>query len=114
MNSLEVSKKAAEILDSKKGIDIKVVYIKDVSILSDYLVIATGTSSTHVKSLAEEVEFQLKELGIVPTHIEGHRSNSWILIDYGNLIVHVFSEDTRKFYDLERLWKDGKEIELNF
>lgn len=114
MNSLEVSKKAAEILDNKKGIDIKVVYIKDVSILSDYLVIATGTSSTHVKSLAEEVEFQLKKLGIVPTHIEGHRSNSWILIDYGNVIVHVFSEDTRKFYDLERLWKDGKEIELNF
>ena len=114
MNSLEVSKKAAEILDNKKGIDIKVVYIKDVSILSDYLVIATGTSSTHVKSLAEEVEFQLKELGIVPTPIEGHRSNSWILIDYGNVIVHVFSEDTRKFYDLERLWKDGKEIELNF
>lgn len=114
MTSLEIAKEAAKILDNKKGIDIKVVYIKDVSILSDYLVIATGTSSTHVKSLAEDVEFKLKELGIAPTHIEGHRSNSWVLIDYWNVIVHVFSEDTRKFYDLERLWKDGKEIELNF
>ena len=114
MNSLEIAKETAKILDSKKGINIKVVYIKDVSILSDYLVIATGTSSTHVKSLAEEVEVQLKELGVTHTHIEGHRSNSWILIDYGNVIVHVFSEETRKFYDLERLWKDGKEIELDF
>ena len=114
MNSLEIAKETAKILDSKKGSAVKVVYIKDVSILSDYLVIATGTSSTHVKSLAEEVEVQLKDLGVTPTHVEGHRSNSWILIDYGNVIVHVFSEETRKFYDLERLWKDGKEIELGF
>lgn len=114
MTSLEIAKESAKILDNKKGINIKVVYIKDVSILSDYLVIATGTSSTHVKSLAEDLEFKLKELGVMPTHIEGHRSNSWVLIDYGNVIVHVFSEDTRKFYDLERLWKDGKEIELSF
>lgn len=113
MTSLELAKKSAKILDDKKGIDIKVVYIKDISILSDYLVIVTGTSSTHVKSLAEETEAKLKDFGVAPYHIEGHRSNSWILLDYGSVIIHVFSEETREFYNLEKLWKDGQEIEID-
>ena len=76
------------------------------------MVIATGTSSTHVKSLADEVEYQLNEAGVSVSHIEGYRSNSWILLDYVDVIVHIFSEEARDYYDLERLWKDGKEIEI--
>lgn len=112
MTTLELSKEIAKILDSKKGVGIKIIGIEEISSLTDYLIIATGTSSTHVKALAEEVEEELKKIGVAPTHIEGHRSNSWILIDYDNVIVHVFSEEARDFYDLEHLWKDGKEIEL--
>ncbi len=111
MTSAELAKAAAKALDSKKAQDIKVIGIRDLSILADYFVIATGTSSTHIKALADEVEFQLKEAGEAPGHIEGHHSNTWILLDYGHVIVHVFLEETRDFYDLERLWKDGEQID---
>ena len=81
--------------------------------LADYFVIATGTSSTHVKALADEVEFQLKERHSIATeHTEGYRSNSWILLDYGNVIVHVFTEESRAFYDLDRLWQDGETVDI--
>lgn len=112
MDSIKIAKTAAEILDSKKGIDVKIICIRDVSVIADYFVIATGTSSTHVKALADELEFQLKKLDLAPNHIEGHRSNSWILLDYSDVVVHVFSEEARDFYDLERLWKDGTEIDF--
>ena len=113
MTILELAKEAAKILDNKKGIEVKVIDIEDVSSLADYMILATGTSSTHVKALADEVEFELKQIGITPHNIEGHRSNSWILLDYRDVIVHVFSKEAREFYDLDRLWKDGKEIELS-
>lgn len=77
------------------------------------MVIATGTSSTHVKAIADEVEYQLDEAGISVSHIEGYRSNSWILLDYVDVIVHIFSDEAREFYDLERLWQDGKEIDIS-
>lgn len=112
MTNLEIAKYVAKILDDKKGIDVKVIRIENISSLTDYLVIATGTSSTHVKALADEVEVEIKKAGIVPSHIEGHRSNSWILIDYNSVIVHVFSEEARDFYDLERLWKDGEQVQI--
>ena len=112
MTALETAKEAAKILDNKKGIDVKIIGIEDISSLADYFVIATGTSNTHVKALSEETEFQLKKIGVTPSHIEGHRSQSWILMDYGSVILHIFSPDARDFYDLERLWKDGKEITL--
>ena len=76
------------------------------------MVIATGRSSTQVKALADEVEFKMDELGYSVSHIEGYRSNSWILLDYVDIIVNVFNEEAREFYDLERLWQDGKEIDL--
>ena len=76
------------------------------------MVIATGTSSTHVKALADEVEYRLDEAGISVSHIEGYRSNSWILLDYVDVIVNVFSDEAREFYDLDRLWQDGKPVEL--
>ncbi|MDQ5983695.1 MAG: Ribosomal silencing factor RsfS [Eubacteriales bacterium SKADARSKE-1] len=103
MTPLELADRISSVLDSKKGIDIRVIKTDDKSIISDYIVIATGTSSTHVKALADEIEFKLKEIGVTVKHIEGHRSNTWILLDYGSVIVHVFSNEARKFYDLDGL-----------
>lgn len=103
MISLELSKKIADFLDNKKGLDVRIIKTDDKSIISDYIVIATGTSNTHVKALSDEVEAKLKELGIVVNHVEGHRSNTWILMDYGNVIVHIFSDEARHFYDLDGL-----------
>lgn len=113
MTTLEQAKKIAQILDSKIAQDIKIIEIADVTILADYMVIATGRSSTQVKALADEVEFQMDKLGISVNHIEGHRSNSWILLDYVDIIVNVFNEEAREFYDLERMWQDGKELDLS-
>ena len=104
MTSLETAKMAVKALDSKKALDIKVIKIQDISAIADYFVIATGTSSTHVKALADEVEAQLDEAGISVSHVEGYRSNSWILLDYVDVVVHVFSDEAREYYDLERLW----------
>ncbi len=113
MTTYEQAVQIAKILDSKIAQDIKIIEISDVTIIADYMVIATGRSSTQVKSLADEVEYQMDELGYSVSHIEGHRSNSWILLDYVDIIVNVFNEEAREFYDLERLWQDGKEIDLS-
>ena len=113
METKEQARLIAKVLNDKKGIDVKVIKISDVSVLADYMVIATGTSSTQVKALAEAVEEKLDEKGISVSHIEGYRSNSWILLDYVDVIVHVFSNEAREYYDLERLWEDGKEIDLS-
>lgn len=112
MNSYEQAVMAAKAIDSKKGLDIQVIEISDISVLADYMVIATGTSSTHVKALADEVEYQLDKNGVSVSHIEGYRSNSWILLDYVDVIVNVFSDEAREFYDLDRLWQDGKPVDL--
>ena len=98
-------------IDSE-GLDIQIIKIADVSVLADYMVIATGTSSTHVKALADEVEYKLDQAGISVSHIEGYRSNSWILLDYIDVIVNVFDDEARDFYDLERLWQDGESVDL--
>lgn len=113
MTSLELAKEIAGILDHKKAADVRVIGIRDISILADYFVIATGTSSTHVKSLADEVEYELKQKELLPDHLEGHNSNSWILMDYGSVIVHVFQKEMRDFYDLERLWVDGEQVDIS-
>lgn len=112
MNSYDQAVMAAKAISSKKGLDIQVIEIRDISVLADYMVIATGTSSTHVKALADEVEYKLDEAGISVSHIEGYRSNSWILLDYVDVIVNVFSDEAREFYDLDRLWQDGKPVDL--
>lgn len=112
MTSLETAKMAVKALDSKKALDIKIIKIQDISAIADYFVIATGTSSTHVKALADEVEAQLDEAGISVSHVEGYRSNSWILLDYVDVVVHVFSDEAREYYDLERLWQDGEIIDI--
>ena len=112
MTSLQTATCAAKALDSKKGNDIRVIRINDVSILADYMVIATGNSSTQVKALSEEVEEKLDQAGVSVSHIEGHRSNTWILLDYVDVIVHVFSDEARQYYDLERLWQDGEILDI--
>lgn len=114
MTSIELAKEAAKTLDSKKALDLKIVGIRDISVLTDYFVLATGTSNTHVKALADEVEFQLKKIGVNAEHIEGYRSNSWVLLDYGNVIIHVFTDESRKFYDLDHLWQDGEMVDTGF
>ena len=113
MTTLQQAKETAKILSEKKGLDIKVIEISDVSVIADYMVIATGNSSTHVKALADEVETQLDDMGISVSHIEGYRSNSWILLDCIDIIVHVFSNEAREYYDLERLWEDGTDIDIS-
>ena len=114
MTSYEQAVLAAKAISGKKGLDIQVIEISDVSVLADYMVIATGNSSTHVKALADEVEYQLDKAGVSVSHIEGHRyrSNTWILLDYIDVIVNVFSDEAREFYDLDRLWQDGKAVDL--
>ena len=112
MTSYEQAVLAAKAISGKKGLDIQVIEISGVSVLADYMVIATGNSSTHVKALADEVEYQLDKAGISVSHIEGYRSNTWILLDYIDVIVNVFSDEAREFYDLDRLWQDGKAVDL--
>lgn len=112
MTAYETAVAAAKAIDGKKGLNIQVIEIGDVSVIADYMVIATGNSSTHVKALADEVEYRLDEAGISVSHIEGYRSNSWILLDYIDVLVNVFSEEAREFYDLDRLWQDGKPVDL--
>lgn len=107
MESYELAKQTARLLDSKKAENISVIKIDAISSLADYFVIATGRGSTHVRSLCDELEEKLKEQGIVPARIEGYRSDSWILMDYTEVVVHVFTQEARDFYDLDRLWADG-------
>ena len=109
----DMVKIAVKALDSKKGVDIKVIKIDKLTTFADYFVICTGTSSTHVKALADECEYALTSAGYQPHHTEGFGSNSWILLDFKDLIVHVYDKQAREFYDLERYWKDGTEIDAN-
>ena len=111
MTSLETAKLAAKALDSKKGLDIKIIKIRDISSIADYFVIATGTSNTHVKALADEAEYQLDQAGLSVSGIEGQRNDTRILLDYIDVVIHVFSEDAREYYNLERLWEDGEIVE---
>lgn len=101
---------AVSVLDNKKGMDVSLLAVGDQTILADYFVLATGTSGTHVRALADEVEFKLKEeMGIEPSHIEGASGNAWTLLDYGCVVINIFTAQAREFYKLERLWS-GAEI----
>lgn len=108
--AIELSKKIAGILDAKKALDVKIINVHDKTIIADCFVFATGTSSTQVNALADEIEFRLTQDGISPLRTEGQGSGSWVLIDYGSVIVHVFSVQAKEFYKLEKLWAEGKEI----
>ena len=108
----EIAVAVTKALDEKKGMDIKLLKIDEVSTLADYFLICTGTSNTHVKTLCDYAEYTLENLGETMLGREGHRGNSWELLDYGTIVVHVFTEEARKFYDLERLWADAEQVDL--
>ena len=101
---------AAKALDEKKAKDIKILYVNEQTIIADYFVIAQGNSRTQVNALADEVEYKLGLEGIDPTKIEGRGQGTWVLLDYDSVLVHVFNPQSREFYNLEKLWADGKEI----
>ena len=105
-NARDLADAIAEILDSKKARDIKVLHVEDKTVIAEYFVLCTGNSSTQVKALAGEVEYRTELRGLIPYSVEGRDNNSWILLDYSNVIVHVFSREAREFYNLEKLYED--------
>lgn len=114
MESLDLAKKIVSILDSKKATDIKVIEIKELSSLGDYFVLASASNTSLTKALSDEIEEKLsKEDGLEPKRIEGYQSASWILLDYYDVIVHIFYEETRDLYSLEKLWADGREVDIS-
>ena len=111
--SLEIAKGAAKVLDSKKAGQIKVLKIDNKTIIADYFVIASGNSSTQIKTLADEVEYQLKVGGVPFVNLEGNDSNEWKVVDCHDVIIHIFSSEARDFYKLEKLWADEEEIDIS-
>ena len=109
----EMAAAAVKALDSKQARDVSVLRTTDVTVLADYFVICTATSSTHVKTLTDEVDRTLSELGEPPLRREGYRGGGWILLDFGCLIVHIFQADMREFYNLEHLWSDADGVPLS-
>ena len=110
MTDENILKIAVKAIDSKLGENIKVIKIDELTILADYFIIANGNSNTQVKAIADEVEFKLSGAGLEPHRTEGYQGASWIVLDYVDVVIHIFHKDTRDFYDLERLWQDGTEI----
>ena len=102
----ELAEAIAEVLDSKKGRDIKVLCVEGKTEIADYFVLCTGNSSTQIKALSGEVEYRIGLRGVEPDRVEGRDNNSWLLVDYGNVIVHIFSRESREFYNLDKLYAD--------
>jgi len=113
MNSYEMALTLAKTLDSKKGQEIKVLRTEELTSLADYFVLCTATSNTQVKAMSDACEMELEKMGEKVHHIEGHRDGTWLLMDFSSVVVHVFTEEARKFYDLERLWSDAQEMDLS-
>lgn len=112
MEPIEKVMLAANALDDKKGRRIKALEVRELTSISDYFVIASGGSASQVQALADNVEEKLAEQGISPLHTEGYNAGAWILLDYGDVVVHIFSDEMREFYDIERLWTDAIDVEL--
>ena len=108
----QIAYEVTKALDAKKGMDIKLLKIDSVSSLADYFLICTGTSNTHVKTLCDYAEYTLEQLGEPMLGREGPRGSAWELLDYGTIVVHVFTEEAREFYGLERLWADAEKVDL--
>ena len=111
LTSYEIAQKIVKSLDDKLARDITVLKTDKITVLADYFIICTATSSTHGKTLVEETDRALSEAGEPPLRREGYRSGSWVLLDFGCVILHVFQEDTRKFYNLEHLWSDAAAVD---
>ena len=112
-NSKKMTTLAIKALEDKKGNDIRVNDIQDVSIIADYFIIASGSNRNQVQTMADNVEEVLGRAGYEPRQLEGYGTATWILMDYNDIIVHIFSEEDRLFYDLERIWRDGKNVDIN-
>lgn len=110
--SLELTKKIVKALDDKLARDIEVIKTEEVTIVADYFIIATANSNTHVRALADEIEYQLEQENIHPDHVEG-RATGWVLMQYSGVVVHIFLEDSRQYYNLERLWDDAAKIDVS-
>jgi ribosome-associated protein len=109
----ESIKTAIKALDSKKAIDIRLIEIGKYSSLTDYFLICSGNSDTQTRALADEVEFKLKEIDVLPKNIQTDTGHTWIILDYISFIIHIFAKDTREFYSLERLWRDGLDVDIS-
>ena len=110
MDSKQIAKIAFDALEDKKGVNIKIIDISNISILADYFIIAGGTNENQVKALTDNVEEELAKVDVTPKQIEGYNNANWILMDYQDVIIHIFNEQDRLFFDLERIWSDGNEI----
>lgn len=108
----EMASVACRALEDKKGEDIRVIDISEISVLADYFVIASGSSNSQVTALVDHVEEKMHKAGYIQKQREGQNSGTWVLLDYGDIIVHVFDTESRSFYNLERIWSDGKQIEV--
>ena len=113
MTEREMVGTAVKALDSKKGKTIRVLYTADQTTLADYFIICNGTSNTQVKALADAVEEAMSQQGEEPHHVEGHRGGQWTLLDYSSVVIHVFTEEAREFYSLERLWSDAAPVDVS-
>ena len=114
LTSKEKAIQIAKILDDKKAEDIKVLEIKELTTMCDYFIICTGGSSLHVKALCDNVEEKMKEQGTAPIHNEGYNGAAWLLMDYGDVVVHIFDRESASFYNLERLWTDAPKLDIEF
>ncbi len=112
-SSKEMVTLACKALDDKLGKDIKIIDIREVSVIADYFVIASGSNENQVQAMVDNVDEELGRAGYEAKQIEGSKNSAWILMDYGDMIVHVFDEENRLFYDLERIWRDGKELDIS-
>lgn len=112
MQPKELCEKIIQVLDDKKAENITAIETTELTIVSDYFVIASGTSSTHVRSLADDLEDEMNKAGVPVSHIEG-RATGWILLDYGSVLVHVFDRESREYYNIERLWTDAQIIDIS-
>lgn len=111
-NILEQVKLAAQCADEKKALDILVLRLSAITEFTDYFIICSGSSTRQTQAITDEITEQLKKVKVRPMHTEGYNTGQWILIDYGPFVVHVFTEESRRFYDLERLWRDAERVEL--
>ena len=113
MTSLEQARKIVQVMDSKKAKDIRLIKIEGISSLGDYFVVASASNTTQVKAIADEVEDEITKLGLEPNRVEGRQSAQWILMDYYDVMVHVFLDEARSFYNLERLWSDAPQLDIS-
>ena len=113
MTSLEQARKIVQVMDSKKAKDIRLIKIEGISSLGDYFVVASASNTTQVKAIADEVEDEMTKLGLEPNRVEGRQSAQWILMAYYDVMVHVFLDEARNFYNLERLWSDAPQLDIS-